>query len=81
VVELWHHLGSVGTPVLLGPVLAAHGRWRLSGRRVSLAMVASAVVSLGWLALGGGGPWLSIEAIFPGLAVSGLILLVPLKIT
>ena len=23
-----------------------------------------------WLALGGGGPWLGVEAVFPGLAVS-----------
>ena len=78
VVELWHHLGSVGTPVLLLPVLAAHGKWRLTGRRVVSAMVASAVVSLGWLALGAGGPWLGVEAIFPGLAVSASVLLAPL---
>ena len=78
VVELWHHLGSVGTPVLLGPVVAAHGRWRIPGRRVAWAMGLSAVVSLGWLALGGGEPWLGVEAIFPGLGVSGLVLFSPI---
>jgi len=49
----------------------------LTGRRVAMAMVASAVVSLGWLALGGGKPWLGVEAVFPGLAVSALALCVP----
>ena len=31
---LWKSLGSVGTPVLLVPLVAAHTRWRLDGRRV-----------------------------------------------
>ncbi len=75
VVELWHHLGSVGTPVLLLPVLMAHGKRRPPGRRVAVSMCVSATVSLVWLALGGGGPWLGVEAIFPGLAVSAAILL------
>ncbi|MBU0742863.1 sodium:solute symporter family protein [bacterium] len=75
VIELWHHLGSVGTPVLLLPVLLAHGRRRRSGRRVALSMCVSAVVSLSWLALGGGGPWLGVESIFPGLAASAAVML------
>jgi solute:Na+ symporter, SSS family len=77
VVKLWHHLGSVGTPVLLLPVLTAHATRRPEGRRVVLSMLLAAAVSLAWLALGHGGPWLGMEAIFPGLAISALVLLVP----
>ncbi len=75
VITLWHHLGSVGTPVLLGPVVAAHTGLRRSGRRVLVSMVAAGAVSLSWLAAGGGEAWLGVEAIFPGLAVSALVLL------
>ena len=74
VVELWHHLGSVGTPVLLLPVLAAHGRRSIPGRRVAVSMVAAAATSLAWLVMGDGGAWLGVEAIFPGLAVSAGVL-------
>ena len=77
VIELWHHLGSVGTPVLLLPVLAAHGKRRPDGRRVVVSMLLSAAVSLAWLTLGRGGPWLGVEAIFPGVAISLLVLLTP----
>ena len=75
VIKLWHHLGSVGTPVLLLPVLGAHGKRRVVGRRVVVSMLLSATVSLTWLALGQGGSWLGVEAIFPGVAVSGLVML------
>jgi len=75
VVTLWHHLGSLGTPALLGPVLLAHGDRRVDGRRVTASMLAGAGVAGTWLVLGGGGPWLGLEAIFPGLAASLGILL------
>lgn len=75
VITLWHHLGSVGTPVLLGPVVAAHTGLRRSGRRVLVSMVASGAVALGWLAAGGGEAWLGVEAIFPGVVVSAVVLL------
>jgi SSS family solute:Na+ symporter len=79
VVELWKTLGSIGTPVLLLPLLLAHLR-RAPGapvapRRVAAGMVLSGAVAGGWLLLGDGGPWLGVEAIFPGLAVSALIIL------
>jgi hypothetical protein len=32
-------------------------------------------VAVVWLVLGAGGPWLGVEGIFPGLVVSGLVLL------
>ncbi|MFH2054295.1 MAG: sodium:solute symporter family protein [bacterium] len=70
VVTLWKSLGSVGTPVLLLPLALAHSPWRVSGRRVTVSMTASGLVALAWLALGRGGPWLGVEAIFPGLVVS-----------
>ncbi|NCQ34987.1 sodium:solute symporter family protein [bacterium] len=77
VVALWKALGSVGTPVLLLPLIAAHSAWRMPGRAVVLSMVLSGGVSLAWLVLGrgGGGPWLGVEPIFPGLGVSVAILL------
>ena len=74
VITLWKVLGSAGTPVLLLPLALAHTRWRVGGRRVAVAMAAAGLVSAGWLALGHGGPWLGIEAIFPGLLVSVLVL-------
>ena len=75
VIGLWHHLGSVGTPALLLPVLLAHATRRPSGRRVLVSMLSAGLVSLAWLAAGRGGPWLGLEAIFPGLAVSAAVLL------
>ncbi len=75
VVALWKALGSVGTPVLLLPLALAHSRWRVSGRRVLVGMIGSGTVSLAWMLLGGGGPWMGVEAIFPGLAVSAVVCL------
>ena len=74
VIGLWHDLGSVGTPVLLLPLILAHTRWRLPGRTVTIAMVLAGAVSLGWLLAGRAAPLIGIEAIFPGLAVSALVL-------
>jgi SSS family solute:Na+ symporter len=70
VITLWKTLGSIGTPMLLLPLLLAHTRRRVSGQRVLASMLLSGGVSVIWLGLGGGGPWLGVEAIFPGLAVS-----------
>lgn len=88
VVALWKTLGSVGTPVLLLPLMLAHGRWKPAGGGrggrgggssvVLLSMLGSGVVAAGWLVAGwlagGGGPWLGVEPIFPGLAVSAGVL-------
>lgn len=74
-ITLWHHLGSVGTPVLLGPVILAHTGARRSGGRVLASMLCAGSVSSAWLAAGGGEAWLGVEAIFPGLVVSALTLL------
>jgi len=74
VVAIWKTLGSVGTPVLLLPLLLAHSGRPIPGRRVTVAMAAAGLVATVWLLLGRGDPWLGIEAIFPGLAVSALVL-------
>ena len=70
VITLWKTLGSLGTPVLLLPLALAHTRHRLPGRAVVGSMVASGTAACLWLLAGHGQPWLGIEAIFPGLAVS-----------
>ena len=75
VVGLWHDLGSVGTPVLLLPLALAHTSLRISGRAVAVAMLLSGATALVWLVAGGTEPFLGVEAIFPGLAVSMLVLL------
>ncbi len=72
VIGLWKILGSLGTPVLLGPMMLAHGGKKLNGSKVAMVMVASGVTSGGWLLAGAGQSWLSVEAIFPGLLVSAL---------
>jgi solute:Na+ symporter, SSS family len=79
VVMIWKTVGSIGTPVLLVPLLLANFGRRapsaMAQRRAAGAMVLSGVVSGGWLLAGGGRAWLGVEAIFPGLLVSALLLL------
>jgi len=79
VVAIWKTLGSVGTPVLLLPLLLAHLGRRApdaaAGRRVALGMAAAGATSALWLVLGRGAPWLGVEAIFPGLLVSAALVL------
>ncbi len=72
VIDLWKILGSLGTPVLLGPLMLAHFGVRLNGGRTAGVMVSSGITAGLWLLFGAGGPWLGVEAIFPGLLVSGL---------
>ena len=72
VVDLWKILGSLGTPVLFGPLMLAHKGKRLDGARTAGVMVASGLTAGLWLLFGGGDPWLGVEAIFPGLLVSAL---------
>lgn len=79
VVALWYGFGSVGTAVLLPPLLGAFfPRVRPSSRLVPWAMAASGSVTLGWLVAGVGrdGPFLGAEPIYAGLAtaVAGYVL-------
>jgi SSS family solute:Na+ symporter len=79
VVTLWKTLGSVGTPVLLLPLLLGHlGYGAGAGaprRRVGTGMALSGLVSGAWLLLGRGEVFLGVEAIFPGLAVSAAMIM------
>ncbi len=70
VITLWKTLGSLGTPVLLLPLALAHTKRSLPERTVVVSMVAACVTSGTWMVLGHGEPWWGIEAIFPGLGVS-----------
>ncbi len=84
IVQLWHHFGSVGTPALLVPLLAAFtGKKYYSGRVAVWSIVLSGGLSLVWLLskhmTADGSYWFGIEPIFPGLAVSAAILLLARK--
>ena len=73
VVNLWYAFGSVGTAVLLLPILGAFFP-ALRGDRslTAVGMAASGMVSLAWVASAqrAAGPWLSIEPVYPGLIVA-----------
>jgi SSS family solute:Na+ symporter len=74
-VDLWHHVGSVGVPALLVPLLAAHSsRWRVGPRAALAAMLAGGGVSLAWLLpvllRADAGYPLGLEPIYPGLLAS-----------
>lgn len=77
VVGLWHDLGSLGTPMLLFPLAAGFRRPPLVPRRFVLpSMAVSGLTALLWLLAGepdGAYPF-GLEPIYPGLAVSALIL-------
>jgi solute:Na+ symporter, SSS family len=75
-IEIWHHLGSIGTPALVVPMLASFdARSRLSPRAVTISILASAAVAAAWIVGGRGGDsyWLGLEPIFPALAVSIIV--------
>ena len=75
VVALWYGFGSVGTAVLLGPLLGAFfpalrpvPSWAAAG------MIASGAVTVGWLVasrVGPAPPW-GVEPVFVGLATAAL---------
>jgi len=70
-VDLWHHIGSVGVPALLVPLLAAYfPRWRVPPRFATAAMLAGGGVALAWLLpsiLRAGGYPFGLEPIYAGL--------------
>jgi SSS family solute:Na+ symporter len=77
VVNLWYGFGSVGTSVLLAPILGAFfPALRPASRFAALGMAASGAVALLWTlsSLRAGGPWLGVEPIYPGLGVAAAAL-------
>jgi SSS family solute:Na+ symporter len=75
VVELWHDLGSIGTPALLLPMLGAlYEPLRIRRSWIEGWIVLPAVAASLWLfAKPPEGYWLGIEPIYAGLAVSLLV--------
>jgi len=76
VIKIWKLLGSVGTPVLLLPLALGHTALRVPGRVAVISMILSGGVACGWIIAGSGEPYLGVEPIFPGLAVSALVMVV-----
>jgi len=76
-VDLWHDVGSVGVPALLVPLVTSYEtRWRARPGFAVAAMVLGGSLSLAWLLsarIGGGGYWMGLEPIYPGLILSALI--------
>jgi SSS family solute:Na+ symporter len=75
VVNLWYGFGSVGIAVLLAPLAGAFfPALRPSPSFAVAGMATAGVVAVAWV-LGAsrtGTPWLSIEPVYPGLAVAAL---------
>lgn len=74
IVGLWHDLGSVGTPVLLFPLLLSFRRATARKGWILAAMAAGGGLSLAWLLWE---QWtgvypLDLQPIYPGLAASGV---------
>lgn len=81
VVTVWYGFGSVGTPILLVPLLTTFvGNRVMSGRAAVIAMLFGGLASALWLGTSqlttDGSHALGLEPIFPGLAVSSLVYLV-----
>ena len=73
VVNLWYDFGSVGTSVLLGPLLGAFfPPLRPAPRWAAAGMIAAGATAIAWVAGAHrpDGAWLGIEPIYAGLAVA-----------
>ena len=74
-VDLWHHVGSVGVPALLLPLLLVHSpRWRVSSWWATASMLAGGGAALAWIIpslVVKDGPYpLGLEPIYAGLVAS-----------
>lgn len=77
-VDLWHHVGSVGVPALLIPLILVHApRWRVSSWWATASMIAGGGAAMAWIApsivVKGGTYPLGLEPIYAGLTASLLI--------
>ena len=73
VVNLWYGFGSVGTAVLLAPILGVFfPRLRPHAGFVAAGMAVSGAVALAWVLSGlrPDGPWLGVEPVYPGLVTA-----------
>jgi len=81
VVDIWHALGSIGTPALLVPVFTSFvGKRRMPPKVALVSIVTSSLLSTIWysskLFSPDNEPWLGLEPVFPGLALSLVLFLV-----
>ncbi|MBD3162285.1 MAG: hypothetical protein GF328_09275, partial [Candidatus Latescibacteria bacterium] len=72
IVDLWHDLGSIGTPALLLPMLGClYARLRIRRAWVPVWILAPGALAAVWLFAGAGGRYpLGIEPIYVGLGAS-----------
>ncbi len=80
VVSVWYYFGSIGTPILLVPLVSTYlGKRRLSEAGAIASMLLSGGVSLVWALsanwTAAGGYWWGLEPILPGLFVSIVVYL------
>jgi len=78
VVSIWYAFGSIGTPILLMPLVTTYlGKRTMPQRAAIISMVLSGVASALWMLsanwTGDGGYWLGIQPILPGIVISVLI--------
>ena len=75
VVNLWYGFGSVGTAVLLAPILGVFfPSLRPDPRFATAGMAVAGATALAWVLSGlrTEGPWLGIEPVYPGLVVAAV---------
>ncbi len=78
VVTIWYAFGSIGTPILLIPLVSTFlGSRHMPPNAVLISMPLSGLASASWLfsanLTSDGSYWLNLQPIFPGLAVSLII--------
>jgi SSS family solute:Na+ symporter len=76
-VDLWHHVGSIGVPALLIPLILVHApRWRVAPAWAAASMFAGGGVALAWLlpslVVPGGSYPFGMEPIYAGLGACAL---------
>ena len=75
IVQVWHHLGSIGTPALLVPLVASfEPRLRMRPPAAFLSMAGAAAIAALWIATAQQGVyWGGLEPIFPALGFALLV--------